>query len=176
MDRDRRRPGGVLIVLRPAPGSFTPLSILAVIGTIGFAGRDLASRAAPRTLGTAALGFYGFLALVLAGALFALWEREGFVVPDGRSSLMLLAIAFWGAAAYASLMKAMRTGAVKTVTPFRYTRLLFGVALGIALFGETVDLPMTIGCLVIVASGLFILWRSHRRKREGRGPGPADRR
>jgi drug/metabolite transporter (DMT)-like permease len=155
---------GVLIILRPTPGSFTPLSVLAVIGTIGFAGRDLASRAAPRALGTAALGFYGFLALVLAGALFALWERVGFVVPDGRSSVMLVAIAVWGAAAYASLMKAMRTGAVSTVTPFRYTRLLFGVALGVALFGETVDLPMAIGCLVVVASGLFILWRSNRRK------------
>jgi drug/metabolite transporter (DMT)-like permease len=151
---------GVLIILRPAPGSFSPLSILAVLGMLGFAGRDLASRAAPRSVSTAVLGFYGFLALVLAGALFALWEQEAFRVPDGRTALMLAAIAGWGAAAYAGLMKAMRTGAVATVTPFRYSRLLFGIALGVLVFGETVDLAMALGCAVIVASGLFILARS----------------
>ncbi|NBV87544.1 MAG: hypothetical protein EBS01_15035, partial [Verrucomicrobia bacterium] len=40
-----------------------------------------------------------------------------------------------GVAAYACLMKAMRTGEVATVTPFRYTRLLFGLSLGVLAFG-----------------------------------------
>jgi drug/metabolite transporter (DMT)-like permease len=154
---------GVLIILRPAPGSFSPLSMLAVLGMVGFAGRDLASRAAPSSLSTAALGFYGFVALMLAGALYAGWEQRAFVLHDGRTWLMLAAIAALGACAYASLMKAMRTGAVASVTPFRYSRLLFGVALGVILFDEGVDLAMAVGCGVVVASGLFILWRSRRR-------------
>ena len=41
-----------------------------------------------------------------------------------------------GTLAYASLMKAMRTGEVSAVTPFRYSRLLFGVGLGVVMFGE----------------------------------------
>lgn len=154
---------GVLIVLRPTPGSFSPLSVLAVLGMLGFAGRDLASRAAPRSLSTAALGFYGFLALMLAGGLYAFWERRPFLLPDGEAALMLATTALLGACAYASLMKAMRTGAVAAVTPFRYTRLLFGVALGVLVFGERIDLAMAVGCTVIVAAGLFILWRSSRR-------------
>jgi drug/metabolite transporter (DMT)-like permease len=154
---------GVLIILRPTPGSFSPLSILAVLGMLGFAGRDLASRAAPPSLSTAALGFYGFVALMLAGALYAGWEQRTFVLPEGRTWPMLAAIATLGACAYASLMKAMRTGAVASVTPFRYSRLLFGVALGLLLFDERIDLAMAVGCCVVVASGLFILWRSGRR-------------
>jgi drug/metabolite transporter (DMT)-like permease len=154
---------GVLIVLRPSPGSFSPLSILAVVGLLGFAGRDLASRAAPRSLSTAALGFWGFVALLLAGALYALWEQRPFLMPDGETALLLAATALCGVLAYASLMKAMRTGAVAAVTPFRYTRLLFGVGLGVLVFGERIDLAMTVGCAVIVAAGLFILWRSSRR-------------
>jgi drug/metabolite transporter (DMT)-like permease len=154
---------GVLIILRPTPGSFSPLSTLAVLGMLGFAGRDLASRAAPSSLSTAALGFYGFVALMLAGGLYAGWEQRAFVLPDGRTWPMLAAIAALGACAYASLMKAMRTGAVSSVTPFRYSRLLFGVALGLALFGESIDFAMAVGCCVVVASGLFILWRSGRR-------------
>lgn len=157
---------GVLIILRPTPASFTPLSVLAVIGMVGFAGRDLASRAAPQSVGTAVLGFWGFVALVLAGGLYAvLWEQRGFVMPDGWALVSLVGIALWGTAAYASLMKAMRTGEVATVTPFRYTRLLFGIALGILVFGETVDAAMATGCAVVVASGLFILHRGRQAAR-----------
>ncbi len=154
---------GVLIILRPLPGSFSPLSLLAVLGLLGFAGRDLASRAAPRSLGTATLGFYGFVALASAGGIYGLWERESFVWPDGATALLLMAVVLCGAGAYMSLMKAMRTGEVSAVTPFRYTRILFGVGLGVLVFDETLDLPMLIGCAVVVASGLFILWRSNRR-------------
>jgi drug/metabolite transporter (DMT)-like permease len=102
---------------------------------------------------------------MLAGALFSGWEQRAFVLPDGRVWLMLAATAVLGACAYASLMKAMRTGSVSSVAPFRYSRLLFGVALGLIVFDESIDLAMAVGCCVVVASGLFILWRSGRRSR-----------
>lgn len=151
---------GVLIVLRPATEAFSALSILALIGMLGFAGRDLASRAAPRSIATSVLGLYGFLAVVLAGILYSLiWERSAYMVPDAGTATFLAASITAGVLAYASLMKAMRTGAVSVVTPFRYTRLLFGIALGVALFGETLDFATILGSCIIVASGLFILSR-----------------
>mgnify|MGYP000967016389 CR=1 FL=1 len=61
-----------------------------------------------------------------------------------------------GCLAYAALMRAMRTGSVAVVTPFRYTRLLFGLSLGVWVFGERVDGPMLLGCAVIIGAGLFI--------------------
>lgn len=67
-----------------------------------------------------------------------------------------------GICAYASLMKAMRTGEVSAVTPFRYSRLLFGIAFGVLLFGETLSPAMIVGSGLIVCSGLFILWRGKR--------------
>jgi drug/metabolite transporter (DMT)-like permease len=60
-------------------------------------------------------------------------------------------------------MKAMRTGDIATVTPFRYTRLFFGIALGVFVFGEQIDGPMMIGCTIIVAAGLLIAWDGRRR-------------
>jgi drug/metabolite transporter (DMT)-like permease len=60
-------------------------------------------------------------------------------------------------------MKAMRTGEVATVTPFRYTRLLFGLSLGIIIFGERPDAATVAGCAIVVASGLFILWRGRAK-------------
>ncbi|MDO5604961.1 MAG: DMT family transporter [Paracoccus sp. (in: a-proteobacteria)] len=156
---------GVVIIIGPGTDSFSALSILAVIGMLGFAGRDLASRAAPAGLGTAVLGFYGFLAVMVAGGLYAFWEGAPFVMPDLRAALALTGAVLAGVAAYSCLMKAMRTGEVSAVTPFRYSRLLFGIALGVLFFGESLSAPMLIGSALIVCSGLFILWRGKQLRR-----------
>ncbi len=153
---------GVVIIIRPTGGSFSALSILAVLGMLGFAGRDLASRAAPATLGTEVLGFYGFLSVVVAGLAYRFWESAPMVVPGPEAGLYMAGAITLGTMAYAALMKAMRTGEVSAVTPFRYSRLLFGVGLGVALFGEHLDQTMWIGSALIVASGLYILWRGRQ--------------
>lgn len=154
---------GVAIVVQPGADSFGALSILAVIGVIGFAGRDLASRAAPRSLGTATLGFFGALAVIVAGLVFALWEQAMPTLPDARGWGALAVAVGVGALAYACLMNAMRTGEVSAVTPFRYTRLVFGIGLGVVVFGERPTPAMLLGSAVIVAAGLFILMRSRAR-------------
>jgi drug/metabolite transporter (DMT)-like permease len=153
---------GVVIIIRPGSDSFSMLSVLAILGMLGFAGRDLASRAAPSSISTSILGLYGFLAVVLAGALFSAWEAVPFIYPDVETWLYLLAAVLSGVVAYSSLMKAMRTGEVSAVTPFRYTRLLFGIAFGVLLFDEQLGTSMLIGCGLIVVSGLFILWRGNQ--------------
>lgn len=60
-------------------------------------------------------------------------------------------------------MLAIRTGEVSAVTPFRYTRLLFGIGLGVLIFDEHLDQTMWLGSALIVASGLYILWRGRQR-------------
>ncbi len=155
---------GVLIVLRPGADSFTLLSMLAFIGMLGFAGRDLASRAAPRSLSTVLLGFYGFVTLVIAGVSYGIWHGAPFVLPDFVSGGYIAAAVLAGVFAYGSLMLAMRTGEVSIVTPFRYSRLLFGVGLGVVFFGEQLDTQTLVGCSVIVLSGLFIMSRSNKKQ------------
>jgi drug/metabolite transporter (DMT)-like permease len=153
---------GVVVIIQPTGDSFSALSILAVLGMLGFAGRDLASRAAPATLGTEVLGFYGFLCIIVAGLAYQFWEGVPMAPLDLNTSLHVGGAILMGTAAYASLMKAMRTGEVSAVTPFRYSRLLFGVGLGVVMFGETLDQTMWIGSALIVASGLYILWRGRK--------------
>jgi drug/metabolite transporter (DMT)-like permease len=150
---------GVIIIIQPGTDSFSMLSVLAIIGMIGFAGRDLASRAAPATLSTSLLGLYGFLSIVIAGVMFAIWQGSSFVSLDIKTFFYLLGAITAGVAAYACLMKAMRTGEVSAVTPFRYTRLLFGITIGVVLFGESLSSTMLLGSGLIVVSGLFIMWR-----------------
>jgi drug/metabolite transporter (DMT)-like permease len=150
---------GVVIIIQPGTDSFSVLSILAIVGMFGFAGRDLASRAAPATLSTNILGLYGFLSIVVAGGIFSIWESAPFVRPEIETSFYLLGAILAGVVAYSCLMKAMRSGEVSAVTPFRYTRLLFGISLGVVMFGEQLSSAMVFGSSMIVISGLFILWR-----------------
>lgn len=153
---------GVVIIIQPTGDSFSILSVFAVLGMLGFAGRDLASRAAPPSLSTEVLGFYGFLCIVVAGLAYRFWEGIAMAPLNSHTSLHIGGAILMGTAAYAALMKAMRTGEVSAVTPFRYSRLLFGVALGVVLFGERLDQTMWVGSALIVASGLYILWRGRR--------------
>ena len=95
---------------------------------------------------------------MLAMAAFAI-EDTFFKLTSQTLPLGQILLIF-GVIAYNALMVAMRTGEVSAVTPFRYSRLLFGIAFGVLLFDETFDLAMLVGCSLIVLAGLFILWRS----------------
>lgn len=151
---------GVLVIIRPGAESFTLMSLLAVLGMLGFAGRDLATRAAPPALGTAALGVFGFAAIVAAGAACSLWQGSHWSVPGAEASLSLALAVLFGVLGYSALTRAMRTGEVSAVTPFRYSRLIFGIGLGMLVFGERPDAATWIGSAIVVLSGLYILSRS----------------
>jgi drug/metabolite transporter (DMT)-like permease len=69
-----------------------------------------------------------------------------------------------GVFAYIALMTAMRTGSIGAVTPYRYSRLLFGLSIGVFVFGEKLDATMLIGSAVVIGAGLFIGWQNQRRQ------------
>ena len=155
---------GVLVIVRPSAQDFSFLSLLAVIGTVGFVGRDLATRATAMTVTMEALGFYGFSTMLLAGASFAVWDAQAFVMLTQDQLVNLVVALAASVLAYIALVTAMRTGTLAAVTPFRYTRLLFGVSLGVFVFGERPDLPMLLGCAIVIGAGLYIGWQGKARQ------------
>ena len=152
---------GVLLIVKPGASSFEPASLFAVLATIGFAGRDLGTRAAPKGLSSIQLGVYGFIMLLLAGLLAAVWTAE-WVFPTADEWMQLALISVVGVAAYFSLTLAMRSGEISFVAPFRYTRMIFALVLGMVVFSEAPDQYMLIGSVLIVASGLFSLSRARQ--------------
>jgi len=155
---------GVLIILRPSAADFSLLSLLALIGTLGFVGRDLFSRTAPSSLTKEVLGFYGFTTMMIAGTCYAVWDGKPFVSLQAQQFLMLAAALLAGVFAYTALMTAMRKGSIGAVTPYRYSRLLFGISIGVIVFGEQLDTPMLLGCAIVIGAGLFIGWQNQRRQ------------
>lgn len=154
---------GVLIILRPGLEGFSALSLLALIAMVGFAGRDLATRAAPLALSNAQLGVTGFIMLTLSGIIITAVTGKT-EMPTLQTLGMLAGAAAFGISAYAALTTAMRNGEVGVVTPFRYTRLLFAMILGVTVFAERPDTATLFGSAVIVACGVIIL-TGNRQKR-----------
>lgn len=148
---------GVLVILRPG-SDFSALSLLAVVGLLGFAGRDLATRAAPKGLSNRQLGALGFAMLATAGAILVV-VNGGAHIPSGLALAYLAGGTVFGTLGYHALTYAMRTGEVGAVTPFRYTRLIFAMILAMVLFHERPDLATWIGAALVVGSGIFALTR-----------------
>ncbi|QQA44882.1 DMT family transporter [Pelagovum pacificum] len=155
---------GVLLILRPTPAGFEVSALLAVMGMIGFAGRDLATRASPPEVSGNQLGVLGFLVVTAAG-LVILATEGGAPTIDLPAALRICGTATAGVLAYAALTRAMRTGEISVVAPFRYSRLLIALLFAYVLFGERPDALTLAGAGLIVGSGLYTLWRSHRAGR-----------
>jgi len=150
---------GVLMIIRPGAGEFQLVSLFAVLGTLGFAGRDLATRAAPKVLSNIQLGVYGFFILMPAGLIILLFNDEvaKIVVPNSINLLYIFGTILFGFTAYYFLTIAMRIGEVSVVTPFRYTRLLFALLIGVTLFDERPDILTLLGSAIVIASGIYTL-------------------
>lgn len=154
---------GVLVIVRPGLAGFDALSLLAVAGLIGFAGRDLATRAAAPALSMAQMGVAGFAVLAVAGLVLVLFSG-GAVWPGPQATALIAGATTFGVLGYGALTVAMRTGEVSAVTPYRYFRLLFAMVLGLWLFGERPDAATLLGAALIVGCGVVLLATGRRTK------------
>lgn len=161
---------GVLLILRPTPESFEATSIFALLATLGFAGRDLATSVSPKTMSGRQLGTLGFMVLVVAGLVLVPFYGVPSDIPALPSLGAVAVAAAVGVVAYNALTVAMRTGDIAVVTPFRYSRLLFALGFAVLWFGERPDLMTLAGAVLIVGSGLYTLMRSGGKIPSGSKP------
>ena len=165
---------GVLIIIRPGLQVFDPNALWAVLAVFGLAARDLAARAVPKGIPHLQLAAYGFLSLIPTGLILILASGEAPVWPDGRLTFLLAGAVLTGMLAYYAITSASRTGEVSVVTPFRFSRMLFALLIGVTIFGERPDLATYLGAALIIGSGLYTFLRERRlgrieaRRREAR--------
>lgn len=155
---------GVLMIIRPGLEGFTWQSLFALQGVIGLGMRDLATRRVPKSISSLQLSFWAFLVLIPASAVM-IWANGETLTGAGGVTLVYFVFALLiGIGAYYTIVLAMRAGEISFVSPFRYSRILFALVIGMAVFGERPDTLTLTGAAVIVASGLYTLWREQRVK------------
>lgn len=154
---------GVVTVIRPGLAGFQPQALWVLVTVLGLALRDLATRAIPKDCTSAQVSAWGLLSVALLGALMMV--PGGAVAPDAAQTGTLFGALVFGTAGYWLVVSASRTGEVAVVSPFRYTRLIFAIAIGATVFGETPDVLTLTGATLIIGSGLYALARERARKR-----------
>ena len=157
---------GVMLIVRPGGADFTIYSLYAVGAVLVVTVRDLAarrmSRDVPSTLAAVAAAV-GVTAMAGFGLSFETWR------PVDPSQLALLVGAgVFIIGGYVFSVAAMRVGEIGFVAPFRYTSLLVALSLGYLVFGEVPKALTLVGAAIVVAMGLFTLYREQRMKRLAR--------
>lgn len=169
--------GGVLLMLRPGSGGLGGLvdvgALAALAGALGYAVFGALTRLHSRTESQAALTVWStvFVALAMLAILPAVW-----VTPTAGDWLLLAATGLTGGVGSILIVRAFSLAPLAVVAPFEYTAMAWGVALGFVIWGDLPDALIWTGTGIVVASGLYILYRENRRKaREDRAESVAPR-
>lgn len=164
---------GALIIVKPSATNFDAWALVGLAAAFFSAGRDLATRRIAQSIPTLAVGLYGAIAVMLAGA--ALGLTETWTMPTATQWLSIaIAAVFLGAGSYLAVL-AFREVDIAVVAPFRYTLMFWTAISGYFVFGEVLDRWSYLGAALIALGGLYALHREAVRHRElsGRSIPPA---
>jgi drug/metabolite transporter (DMT)-like permease len=150
---------GVLVILQPGYTVFAPAAAVPLASAFMFALYGLLTRYAARKDTTATSFFWtgtsGAVVMTIAGV----WFWEPMTATDWRWMALLC---LTGAGGHWLLIKTYEVAEASAVQPFAYLQLVFASAIGIFLLGETLRPNVAIGAAIVVAAGLFTLWRSRK--------------
>ncbi|HEX6375996.1 MAG TPA: DMT family transporter [Allosphingosinicella sp.] len=155
---------GVLVVMRPEASHLPPTGLLlAALAAFGVGVTTITIRQIGKTEGTQTIVlWFSLLSLPVIGALMPFFGRA----HDGREWLILFALGSFGGVAQLLLTASLRYAPVPVVVPFDYTQLLCAVVLGWLIFGDQPASTTWLGAAIVIASGLYTLYREHRLGRE----------
>lgn len=148
---------GVIIILEPGFGVFQPAALLALLASFMFALYSLLTRYAARKDSAAVSFFWTGTTGAITMTLIGIWFWEPMAQGDW---LWMILLCMTAAFSHFLLIRAYELAEASAVQPFAYLQLPFAAALGVLVFNETLRNNVVIGTCVVVAAGLFTLWRA----------------
>lgn len=162
---------GILLLLAPrlgaanlaAAGSREMLGAAAALGSAFFVSLAMVQlRRLTRTETTPAIVTY--FSLTAIGLSF-LTIPFGWMLPSPGDLALLVATGLLGGVGQVLLTEGYRHAEASAIASFDYTGMIWGLLLAWLMFGEVPDALVAAGCLVVVASGLFIIYRERTQVR-----------
>lgn len=152
---------GVLIILKPGFGVFQVQAGLALLAAFMFALYGLLTRYVARQDSAATSFFWTGTVGSLVMTWVGVWFWEPMAPEDWR---FMGALCVTGALGHYLLIRCYEAAEAGTVQPFAYFQLGFISLIGVFVFDETLRANVIIGICLIVAAGLFTLWRQQRAR------------
>ena len=151
---------GVLVVIRPGFGGMQWAALLSVASAIFYAGYAIATRMVMRHDHGETTLFYANVVgvAVMVPILPLVWTAP----PSLFDLMLLLAVGAFGSVGHYLLIMAHHRAPASVLSPFMYTQLLWATTFGYLVFNNIPNRWTLIGAAIVVASGLYLLYREQK--------------
>jgi drug/metabolite transporter (DMT)-like permease len=152
---------GVLLITHPGAGTFQLPVLLPLLNAVMISTVAIAIRRMSTTESTETLAIYQLTLITVFNAC---------LLPFGCTSMtwgdfaMLACAGLCNGVAQFWWTKALHLAPPSAVTPFNYLSLVWASILGYAVWGDVPTVMLIAGAVIVVASGLYILWRETVRR------------
>ncbi|MBY6154295.1 DMT family transporter [Vannielia litorea] len=150
---------GILVILRPGFGVFTPASLMALASALMFALYGLLTRYASRYDTTATSFFYTGTTGAVVMTAAALWQ---WTPMTGTDWLWMGSLCLTGVTGHWLLIKTYEVAEASAVQPFAYFQLVFSSIIGVLFWSDILPPATVVGAAIVVSAGLFTLWRERQ--------------
>ncbi len=159
---------GVLVILFPRltviqNGGLSCSETIGAMLSLAAAGLGALSLVATRRLvlteNTSTIVLY-FTLICTGGALMT--APFGWVMPDKFTAMLLITAGILGGIGQLLLTESYRHADTSTIAPFDYASMLFALLIGYFVFAEVPTVVMLVGSSIVIAAGLFVIWREHQ--------------
>jgi drug/metabolite transporter (DMT)-like permease len=155
---------GVLIILQPGYAVFSPWALVPLLSAFLFAIYGLLTRYVARGDSASVSFFWTGTVGAAAMTLVGMWFWEPMTAADWGWMATLCCTACLG---HWLLIKAFAVAEASAIQPFAYLQLVWASGIGLFLFGEDLRTNVAIGAGLVVAAGVFTLWRQRVRAQQG---------
>ena len=149
---------GVVLVIQPGSQNLDYAVIWAVVALVAFSIRDLVTRLTPPDIPSASIATFTMIAAFPFTAGWVFLGGEKFFPPE-IDWVVVASMIILGSFGYLLLITSLRLGELSAIMPFRYSRIVFLLILGVLVFGERPTASMLVGTALILTSGVYIMWR-----------------
>ncbi len=153
---------GVLLILKPEAGGFDVGLLLPIAGAVIYSLYSITTRLASRTDTANTSFFYTGVAGAVAISLIGPFYWTSFEGNDGWLMLLLCVL---GVAGHYLLIRAFDYIDAVIVQSMSYLQLVLVTMIGVFIYGETLGFNMVAGSIIVVAAGLFTIYREARSGR-----------
>lgn len=160
--------GGALLVIQPSLATFGTVALYPLGTAFFFAFYMLITRHMSQFMHPVTMQLHTAL-VGSALCVPALWLLNGSglasldsVQPQGVAWVWLFGVGFWAALSHICMTYALKFAPASTLAPLHYLEIVAAVALGYLVFNDFPNAMTWTGIVVIVSSGLYIIYREHR--------------
>jgi drug/metabolite transporter (DMT)-like permease len=155
---------GVLVILRPGLASFNPAALLVLGAAVGYAITMIATKKLTMTETT--FGIIFWMAVMQFPLSLIGSDPQVFLHLELKHALPVLGVAVAGTTSHYCLSNAFRSGDATLVVPLDFMRIPLIAVVGWALYGESLDIFVLLGALIIVVG---VLWNLRAEAAKQRG-------